>query len=94
MTQFAQHEQRINLRVPKDIKILAERASVASGCKSVTEYIISVIRECAPKTLQEAASIQLTNEQYDHFIAVCNDTNRKPSARILEAAKRLDEEGF
>ena len=44
--------------------------------------------------LQEEASIQLTNAQFDNFIAICNDTERKPSDSILEAAKRLDVKGY
>ncbi len=86
--------ERIEMRVDAEIKQLAERASVALGCSSLTEYITGLIRENAPKTLQHEASIQLTNAQFDRFINACNDLERKPSQKILEAAKRLDSEGF
>jgi uncharacterized protein (DUF1778 family) len=93
MAHAAQRE-RIEMRVDADIKQLAERASAALGCASLTEFITRLIRDNAPRILQQKASIQLTNAQFDNFIAICNDTERKPSTRILEAAKRLDAEGF
>jgi len=93
MAQTAQRE-RIEMRVDAEIKQLAERASAALGCASLTEYITGLIRDNAPQTLQYESTIQLTNAQFDHFIAVCNDLERKPSDRILDAAKRLDTEGF
>jgi len=86
--------ERIEMRVSSDIKQMAERASAALGCASLTEYITRLISENAPKILQQEASIQLTNAQFDNFMAVCNDDERKPSTRILEAARRLDSEGF
>ncbi|MCG7871020.1 MAG: DUF1778 domain-containing protein [Candidatus Thiodiazotropha lotti] len=93
MAQTAQRE-RIEMRVDAEIKQLAERASAALGCASLTEYITGLIRDNAPETLQHEATIQLTNTQFDHFIDVCNDLERKPSDRILDAAKCLDAEGF
>lgn len=90
----ANQRDRIEMRVDPEIKQLAERASAALGCASMTEYITSLIRNDAPEVLRRQASIELTNSQFDNFIAVCDDTSRKPSKRILDAAKRLDEEGF
>jgi len=85
---------RIDMRVDEDTKTLAERAAVALGCASLTEFMTRLIREHAPEIIEHETNIQLTNQQFDHFMAVCQDTERKPSTRILEAARRLDEEGF
>jgi len=93
MTHATQRE-RIEMRVDPDIKQLAERASAALGCASLTEFITSLIRDNAPRILQQQVSIRLTNAQFDKFIDICNDTERKPSARIMEAAKQLDAKGF
>ena len=90
----ATQRERIEMRVDADIKQLAERASAALGCASLTEFITSLIRENAPEILQREASIQLTNAQFDRFTSICNDTERKPSARIIEASRRLNTEGF
>ena len=86
--------ERIEMRVDSDIKQLAERASAVLGFASMTEFITNLIRENAPKILQQQTAIEVTNTQFDRFMAICNDTERKPSARILEAAKRLDNEGY
>ncbi len=86
--------ERIEMRVDADVKKLAERASAALGCATLTEYITSLIRENAPVILQHEATIQLTNAQFDNFMAICEDTERKPSARIMDAVKRLDAEGY
>ncbi|MEW8309699.1 MAG: DUF1778 domain-containing protein [Candidatus Thiodiazotropha sp.] len=90
----AARRERIEMRVDADIKQLAERASAVRGCASLTEFMTSLIRDNAPKILEHEASMQVTNAQFDHFIAVCDDTERKPSTRIMEAAKRLDAEGY
>lgn len=86
--------ERIEMRVDPEIKQLAERAAAALGCASVTEFVTGLIRDNAPGILEQQSAIQLTNAQFDHFMAVCNDTERQPSARIMDAAKRLDTEGY
>jgi len=86
--------ERIEMRVDAETRRLAERASAVMGCASLTEFLVRLIREHAPEILQQETSTQLSNTRFDAFIAACIDTERKPSARILEAAKRLDKEGF
>jgi uncharacterized protein (DUF1778 family) len=90
----AVRSERIEMRVDPEIKQLAERASVALGCASMTEYVTNLIRENAPKTLRQQTEMEVTNAQFDRFMAICSDTERRPSERILEAAKRLDTEGY
>ena len=64
------------------------------GCTSLTEFVTRLIREHAPSILAQQKTIELTNAQFDNFIAVCNDKNLKPSKSLLKAAKRLDSEGY
>lgn len=45
-------------------------------------------------TLEQTTSTDLTNQQFDNFMAACMDESSVPSPRIPEAAKRLDQEGF
>ncbi len=85
---------RIDMRVDEDTKALAERAAVVLGCASLTEFMTRLIREHAPEIIEHETSMHLTNQQFDRFMVVCQDAERKSSARILEAARRLDEEGF
>ncbi|WP_173912994.1 DUF1778 domain-containing protein [Acinetobacter sp. Marseille-Q1618] len=84
---------RIDLRVYASTKELAQRAAAASGCSSVTEYIVRLIHENAPQTLREQATIQLTNEQFDRFLKACNTQQSVPD-RLKQTAQLLDKEGL
>ncbi len=90
----AVHRERIEMRVDSETKSMAERASAALGCASLTEYMTRLIRDNAPKVLEKESSIQLTNTRFDNFFTICNDAELVPSDRIMAAAKRLDAEGF
>ena len=84
--------ERIDMRVDAETKQLAERASTASGC-SLSQYLTRLIRSDAPKILEEASNISLTNEQFDSFIEICSKS--KPlSDKIIRTAERLNTEGF
>lgn len=84
--------ERVEARFVPEIKSLAERAALASGV-TLTDYLAKLVREDAPKTLRTYAEIQLTNQQFDHFLATC-EAEQEPSKAILDAAKNLDKEGF
>ena len=84
--------ERIEARFPAELKALAERAALASGY-SLTDYLADLVRNDAPQRLKAQSEIVLTNERFDHFIKVC-ETAKKPSQKILDAAKKLDKEGF
>jgi uncharacterized protein (DUF1778 family) len=86
--------ERIEMRVSPEVKNLAERASAAMGCTSLTEFVTRLIREHAPSILAKQTTLELTNAQFDNFLAVCNDQKLKPSKSLLDAAKRLDNEGY
>jgi uncharacterized protein (DUF1778 family) len=88
------NNQRLEMRLDVETKQLAERAAVALGCVSLSEYITRLIRENSPQIIQEQTEIKLNNQQFDRFIALCEDDSLKPSTRLLNAAKRLDQEGF
>ena len=87
-------KERVNFRLAPEDKELAERACVASGHASLTDYLVDLIRKDAPEVLKRQATITLTNAQFDDFMAVCQDKTLVPGPRILEAARKLDQEGF
>lgn len=89
---MASKTERVEARFMPDVKLLAERAAVASGV-SLTDYLAKLVREDAPKTLKAHTEIQLTNQQFDHFIKIC-EAEHEPGQVIKNAARRLDEEGF
>lgn len=84
--------ERIEARFMPEVKQMAERAAMASGM-TLTDYLAHLVCEDAPNRLKAHADIQLTNKQFDEFLQIC-DQAIEPSNRIVEAAKRLDEEGF
>ncbi len=83
---------RIDMRVNEQVKQLAERAASALGC-TVTEYLVRLIQQDAPKVLRGETEVMLSNAQFERFTLLCKRTS-PPSRRILDAAKRLDTEGF
>jgi uncharacterized protein (DUF1778 family) len=85
--------ERLETRLDPETKRLAERAA-ALGFGSMADYITRLIREDAPRRLAAQALIEVTNDQFDRFLAACNDTSRTPGKRLREAAARLDEEGY
>jgi len=89
---MASKTERVEARFPADLKALAERAALASGY-TLTDYLASLVRNDAPKRLKEQNEIVVANEQFDHFIQVC-ESAPAPSRKILEVANRLDQEGF
>ncbi len=84
--------QRIDMRVNEQVKQLAERAAGALGC-TVTEYLVRLIQQDAPKVLRGETEIVLSNAHFERFAELCKQS-RPPSRRIRQAAYQLDTEGF
>ncbi len=84
--------ERIEARFPPELKALAERAALASG-QTLTDYLANLVRLDAPKRLQSANEVMLANEQFDQFLVAC-ETAQSPSKKLLNAAKKLDAEGY
>lgn len=84
--------KRIDIRMDTETRQLAERASAASG-RTITQYLTQLIREDAPKILEEVSNIRLTNEQFDNFMKVCSQ-EEPVSGKIKRTASKLDNEGF
>ena len=83
---------RIDMRVNKETKQLAERAATLSGC-TVTEYLTRLILKDAPKVIQGKTQFSLNNAQFDQFMEACKNT-KAPNQKLLDTAKNLDNEGF
>jgi len=94
MSSISTHDQRLDMRIDLETKQMAERASAALGCSSLTEYITRLIRDNSPSIIQQQTEITLSNQQFDQFISLCEDETIKPSASLLQAAWQLDKEGY
>lgn len=84
---------RLEMRVPKEIKELAEKSSVLLGNASLTEFVIQAIREKATRALVESNSITLTNQQFDMFMKA-SQNSEKPSKKLLKSAGKFDDHGY
>ncbi len=89
---MATKTERIEARFPAELKALAERAALASGY-TLTDYLANLVRNDAPKRIKAHNELLLTNEQFDHFLAVCDEA-AAPSQKLRAVARKLDTEGF
>lgn len=84
---------RLEMRVPQEIKELAEKSSALLGNASLTEFVVQAIREKATRVLNEANAISLSSQQFDAFMAACENPD-KPSKQLEDAAKAFDDSGY
>tara|TARA_Y100001949_G_scaffold161308_1_gene153483 strand:+ start:815 stop:1084 length:270 start_codon:yes stop_codon:yes gene_type:complete len=84
--------ERIEARFSPELKALAKRAALASG-QALTDYLATLVKTDAPNHLKAASEISLTNQQFDAFITAC-DNAAAPSKKLLDAAQKLDSQGF
>jgi uncharacterized protein (DUF1778 family) len=84
--------ERVDVRFPAELKALAERAALASGC-SLSDYLVSLVRIDAPMRLQANNQITLANTQFNQFVEAC-DNAPIPGEKLVDAARKCDTEGF
>jgi len=84
---------RYEMQWDEETHALAERAARASGSTSIKAYVTQLVKQHAPEVLEAYSSIQLTNAQLDAFCEAC-DNPPAPTAKLREAARTLDHEGF
>ncbi len=94
MSSLSTHNQRLDMRIDLETKQMAERASAALGCSSLTEYITRLIRDNSPSIIQQQTEITLSNQQFEQFISLCEDQTTKPGQSLLSAAQQLEQEGY
>jgi uncharacterized protein (DUF1778 family) len=85
--------QRYEIQWDKETHQLAERAAAAGGYGSIKALLIQLVKQHAPQVLASQQSVVLSNQQFDEFNRLCQ-TSVKPSNKVKEAVKALDEEGF
>lgn len=95
MANLSLEMSRLDMKIDKETKLLAERAAAASG-QSLSSYIYNLIRKDAPQILEEQQKIILTNLQYEEFIRACNieATDDWPlSDKLIAVGRAMDQEG-
>jgi uncharacterized protein (DUF1778 family) len=83
----AARDQRLDLRIQGDLKMLIERAAALSG-ETLSTFVLGSTLRRARKVLREADVIELSNEARDRFLAVLDDADARPNAALMKAAER------
>ena len=84
---------RMELRVPKQFKRLAEQASAIKGERSTAEYIKRLVEEDARRVIEQHQTMSLSETAFDRFVSAC-DNAAKPNDALKRAAKRAKESGY
>jgi uncharacterized protein (DUF1778 family) len=80
-------DERIDLRIPSDLKRLVEQAATLCGL-TTSGFIASIVLPRAREVIQEAETIRLSDRDRDIFLAMLNDEKTQPNAAMLRAAER------
>ena len=76
--------ERLEARVPKALKALFERAAYIEG-RSLTDFVVSAVREAATRTVEQAQIIKLTIKD-QHLFAQALLKRSQPVPRLRDAA--------
>ena len=75
---------RLDMRLSKDIKAKAEKASALLGVKSLTEYIVNLINDDATRVIAQHESMTVKNDLFDQFMESCEKIE-KPNQNLIDA---------
>lgn len=84
---------RLDMRLDKNIKAKAEKASALLGHKSLTDYVVSIINDNASQVIAMHESMTIESNVFDLFMEAC-DKATKPNAALASAAQFAKEQGF
>jgi len=84
---------RLDIRLDKDVKAKAEKASALLGLKSLTEYVVRLMDENATQVIAQHESIVVKDNIFDQFILACEKA-KDPNKALIEAASFTQENGF
>lgn len=85
---------RLEMRLDEAVKAKVERASVLSGSKTVTDYVVKTLSENASEVIEKYESgITLRNSIFDEFWSACEKAEA-PNSALIAAAKFSEEKGF
>ena len=84
---------RFDMRLDKEVKAKAEKASALLGMKSLTEYVVRLIDDNATKIIAEHESITVKDDVFDQFMAACEKV-QSPNAALVEAAAFAKEQAI
>jgi len=75
---------RLDMRLNKEVKAKAEKASALLGLKSLTEYVVNLINDDATQVIAQYESMTIENDIFDKFMANCENTHT-PNQSLKDA---------
>jgi uncharacterized protein (DUF1778 family) len=78
---------RLNFRLARPLKEIIEEAAAATG-QTVSDFAVSTLVQAARKVVEERNITELTNRDRDRFLALLDDTRKKPNRALRDAAAR------
>lgn len=75
---------RLDMRLNKEIKEKAEKASALLGVKSLTEYVVNLINNDATEVIAQHESITIESDLFDQFMQSCEKIE-KPNQNLIDA---------
>lgn len=84
---------RLEMRINKEVKVKAEKASALLGLKSLTEYVANLIEENATKVIKQHESITVENDIFERFMNSCSKVT-SPNKALQDAVIFTKEQGI
>ncbi len=75
---------RLDMRLNKEVKAKAEKASALLGLKSLTEYVVNLINDDATQVIAQYESMTIENDLFDKFMVNCEKTHT-PNQALKDA---------
>lgn len=83
---------RVEMRASQAQREILDRATATCGL-SMTDFVLNAALERAREVLEQSDKITLKNEEFDHFMAVCNEA-REPNQALKNAFRNARERGI
>jgi uncharacterized protein (DUF1778 family) len=84
---------RLDMRLNKEIKAKAEKASALLGLKSLTEYIVNLIDENSTQVIKQYESMTVENDIFDNFMNTCAEV-QSPDKALVDAVAFTKAQGI
>ena len=84
MNTTIKEEARFNARLPKEQKVLFEKAALLGGYRSLTDFVILTVQEKAKEIIKEKEQIIASERDSKIFFNALTKTN-KPNKALTDA---------
>jgi len=86
-------QERMDIRLPADVKAKLKKASALAGISSLSEYVVRAAESDADRVLSECSTMVLEPDVFDRFMAACEKA-APPNAALKRAAELARERGI